>query len=90
LGVTILSCTAALADDFPMWGRDPSRNMVSPERNLPAAFTLPVEKDGQLDMASAKGIKWVARLGSQSYGNPTVGSGRGLVGPHNDPPRAPK
>jgi len=34
--------------------------------------------------------KWVARLGSQSYGNAVVAQGRVLVGTNNEPPRDPQ
>lgn len=81
----------ALADDWPNWGRDTSRNMISAEKNLPSTFTPPeIKDDGSINMSAAKGVKWVARLGSASYGNPTAASGRVFLGTNNDPPRDPK
>ena len=39
---------------------------------------------------TTKNVKWVAKLGSQSYGNPTVADGRVYVGTNNDSPRDPR
>ena len=69
------AAAAATAADWPQWGRTDGRNMVSPEKNLPATFTP--------DKAAAgKGgsVKWVQRLGHAAYGNPTVSGGRVYVG----------
>ena len=44
----------------------------------------------QLSPDVAKSLKWVVKLGSQSYGNPTVAGGRVYVGTNNDSPRDPK
>jgi outer membrane protein assembly factor BamB len=59
---------------WPMWGRDATRNMVSPEKNPPVDW----------DVKSGKNIKWKARLGSQSYGNTVVSGGRVFVGTNNE------
>ena len=56
--------------------------MVSSEKGLPAWFN-PGEKkpDGSgIDPASTKNVKWVARLGSQTYGNVAVAGGKVFVG----------
>ena len=37
-----------------------------------------------------KNVKWIAKLGSQTYGNPTVANGRVYVGTNNDSPRDPR
>ena len=65
------------AADYPMWGRNPSRNMVSSETGLPDSFTPGEKKAGseEVDMATTKNVKWVAKLGSQAYGNPTISGG---------------
>jgi len=74
-----------------MWGGTPARNMVSDEKNLPVQFDPgKVADDGTVDMKTTRGVKWVARLGGQSYGNVTVGRGRVLVGTNNDAPRDPR
>jgi len=95
-GVTVAclaaSATLATAADWPQWGRDPGRNMYSPARDLPASFEVGKFKKGteEVDMATTKNIRWVAKLGSSTYGNPTVANGRVFVGTNNETPRDPK
>ncbi len=66
--------------DWPMWGGTPSRNMVSPMKGLPTSW----------DIQTKKNVKWVAALGSQSYGNAVVGGGVVLVGTNNELQRDPQ
>jgi outer membrane protein assembly factor BamB len=66
--------------DWPMWGGTPDRNMVSSMKGLPAEW----------DVKTGKNIKWVAKLGSQSYGNPVVAGGMVFVGTNNEILRDPK
>ena len=73
----------ARADDWPMWGRTPNRNMVSPEKNPPVDWNW----DGD-DPAKNQNIKWTAPLGSKSYGNPCVANGVVTVGSNNEGPLA--
>jgi len=66
--------------------------MVSAETGI-AEFFVPGEKraDGTgIDLATTKNVKWAARLGTQTYGNPTVSGGRVFVGTNDsglDDPR---
>lgn len=75
--------------DWPQWGGRPTRNMYSEEKGLPDRFEPGKLKSGteQIDMATTKNVKWVAKLGSQSYGNATVSGGKVFVGTNNDAPR---
>jgi outer membrane protein assembly factor BamB len=66
--------------DWPMWGGTPDRNMVSNMKGLPTEWNLKTKKN----------VKWVAKLGSQSYGNPVVADGKVFVGTNNESPRDPK
>ena len=66
--------------DWPMWGGTPGRNMVSGMRDLPSEW----------DVKTKENIKWVADLGSHSYGNPVVASGMVFVGTNNEALRDPK
>ena len=68
------------AGDWPMWGGTPSRNMVSNMKGLPTEW----------DVKAKKNVKWVAQLGSQSYGNPVIADGKVFVGTNNESPRDPK
>ncbi len=68
------SRAADAAGDWPMWGGTPDRNMVSPMTGLPETW----------DVTSNENLKWVANLGSQSYGNPVVAGGMVFVGTNNE------
>ena len=70
------------AADWPQWGGTGVRNMVSHEKGLPSGFTLARKTGtpGSMDLSTARHIKWVARMGSMTYGNPTVARGRVFVG----------
>src|ERR1043166_4576041 len=66
--------------DWPMWGGTPNRNMVSPMKGIPTSW----------DIKAKKNVKWMAQLGSQSYGNPVVADGQVYVGTNNELVRNPK
>jgi len=65
----------ATAADWPQWGRTGGRNMVSPEKNLPATFTPDKGRAGK-----GGNVTWVRKTGHATYGNPTVADGRVFVG----------
>lgn len=77
------------ADDWPLWGRTSDRNMYSPAKGLPDRFDAGKFKSGTevVDLATTKNVKWVAKLGTQSYGNTTVAQGKVFIGTNNDNPR---
>jgi outer membrane protein assembly factor BamB len=62
-----------------MWGGTPDRNMVSSMKGLPTTW----------DLKTKKNVKWVAELGSQTYGNTVVAGGMVLVGTNNEAARDP-
>jgi len=66
--------------EWHMWGGSPDRNMVSDATGLPTTW----------DIKTGENIKWVAALGSQSYGNPVVAGGVVLLGTNNEGMRDPK
>ena len=76
--VLISGCLLLASDppggDWPMWGGTPDRNMVSSMKGLPDSW----------DIASKKNVRWVAKLGSQTYGNPVVSGGQVYVGTNNE------
>jgi outer membrane protein assembly factor BamB len=85
LGATLLTTGVRTASspssgDWPMWGGSAERNMVSHMKGLPTTW----------DVKTGKNVKWVAKLGSQTYGNPVVGSGIVVVGTNNELVRDPK
>jgi outer membrane protein assembly factor BamB len=80
-----LSVVSGAASDpgtgqWPMWGGTPDRNMVSKMAGLPTEW----------DVKTKKNVKWVADLGSQSYGNTVVSGGMVFVGTNNELLRDPK
>ncbi len=89
LGASVVSQNA-LGADWPIWGHDESRNMVAPDSGpIPHDFNPGEEigRTGKIDPDSMENIKWVAKLGSQAFGNPIVSQGRILVGTNNESPR---
>jgi len=74
-----------VAGDWAQWGGNSLRN------NVPIGKGIPIEwevgnfdrKTGEWDSSSALNIKWAARVGSQTYGNPVVSGGRVFVGTNN-------
>jgi outer membrane protein assembly factor BamB len=71
--------------DWNQWGGSPQRNNVPVGHNIPTEWEIGEfdYRTGEWDSASAKNIKWVARLGSQTYGNPVVIGGKIFVGTNN-------
>jgi len=71
--------------DWPQWGGNSHRNNTPVGKSIPTDFA-PGEFDrqtGEWNQETAKNILWVARLGSQTYGNPVVADGRVYVGTNN-------
>ena len=75
------SASAQGAGDWPQWGKNMTRNMVSTVTGIPDHFVAGKFKGNteEIDMATTKNIKWIAKLGSQAYGNPTVADGKVYV-----------
>jgi outer membrane protein assembly factor BamB len=70
----LLFRTECLAEDWPMYGRDATRNPVSPETNAPVHW----------DIHSGVNIKWKARLGAQTYSDPIIANGLIWIGTMTD------
>lgn len=76
---------AAKTVDWPQWGGTAARN------NTPVGTNIPTEweigdfdyETGAWDPTGARNIKWVARVGSQTYGNAVVADGRVFIGTNN-------
>jgi len=80
ISVQLVSASDPGSGDWPMWGGTPDRNMVSNQKGMPTSW----------DVKTNKNIKWVAKLGSQSYGNVVVSGGQVYVGTNNEALRDPK
>ena len=89
--IILFSMTLTLnlhGEDWPIWGKDGSRNMVSSEKDISFDFDPGEMNDDEVvDMKTTKNIKWVAKLGSQAYGNVTIGNGNVFIGTNNESPR---
>ncbi len=85
----VASELVSYAADWPEWGGRAMRNMYSPAKGLPDRFDPGKFKPNseEVDLSTTKNVRWVAKLGSQSYGNVTVAGGRIFVGTNNDSPR---
>ena len=73
------------AEEWNQWGGSPVRNNTSdatgiPSEWSPGAFDLDT---GEWKSDSSSNVAWVAALGSQTYGNPVVASGKAFVGSNN-------
>jgi outer membrane protein assembly factor BamB len=89
---TALLTTSVHAADWPRWGGRDDCNMISTEKGLPESFE-PGKKSPQgagIDMSTTRNVKWVARLGTQTYGNPTIANGRIYVGTNDEDLRDPR
>lgn len=90
VSVCLATSLSVCGEDWPAWGgNDPGRNFYSSATGLPDTFNPGKMKPGteDIDLGSTKGVKWVAKLGSQSYGNPVVAGGKVYVGTNNETPR---
>ena len=64
--------------DWPQWGGSSVRNNTPEGKNIPSHWEVGEfnRKTGEWIPGTGENIKWVARLGSQSYGNPVVANGQ--------------
>ena len=74
IATALAGASTAAGADWPMWGANGSRNMVSGETGIPRTW----------DIKSKDKIKWVAEIGSQSYGNPVIADGKVFLGTNNE------
>jgi outer membrane protein assembly factor BamB len=80
LMLTGIAILPLVSQDWPMWGGTMQRNMASAMKNLPESW----------DVKSGKNIKWKAKIGSISYGNPVVAGGKIFLGTNNANSRNPE
>lgn len=71
--------------DYPQWGGWGGRNNVSTAARGPGDWEIGSfdRETGAWNGEKARNIKWVAPLGSLTYGNPAVAGGRIFVGTNN-------
>ena len=90
LFVMILSIPIPIrGEDWPMFGRDGTRNPVSPEQRSPTSWEIGTEDDSkppQRIKRTQRNIKWSANLGTMTFGDPVVSNGMIWVGTNNGYP----
>src|SRR4051812_48456135 len=84
-----LSMANALAADWPMLGRDGTRNPVSLEKPAPLHWQVEEWENGKV-IRPASNVLWEAKLGSISCGAPVISGGLVWIGTNNRNPRDPK
>jgi len=78
--VALLGGSSAMAADWPRWCGPGGTNACG-ESPLPASFVRGSKKTGsEIDASTCENVKWVVRLCSVVYGNPTIADGRVFVG----------
>lgn len=81
--VLVFVSLALLGSDWPMGGRSPDRNPVSPEKSPPLDWHV-----GD-DETPSKNIRWSAKVGTRAIGGPIVANGLVWVGTNNEEPLDP-
>jgi hypothetical protein len=70
--------------DWPQWGGWSGKNNTPDGKNIPITWDVGEydEEEGKW-ITPQKNIKWSAKLGSQTYGNPVIANGKVYVGTNN-------
>jgi outer membrane protein assembly factor BamB len=71
--------------DWNQWGGSPMRNNAPDGKNILTDWKVGEfdEDTGAWNRDTSKNIKWFARLGSTSHGNPVVANGKVFIGANN-------
>jgi outer membrane protein assembly factor BamB len=78
----ILIAAGASGGDWPQWCGSDGKNMVSAETGLPESFEPGTKrsKEGTVDLATAKNVKWGVRSCDAFYSTPSVAGGKVYLG----------
>jgi outer membrane protein assembly factor BamB len=71
--------------EWTQWGGSSVRNNTPEGHNIPTEWNIGEidYRTGTWNPKKAKNVKWVARLGSQTYGNTVVSGGHAYIGTNN-------
>ncbi len=71
--------------DWPQWFGTTIRNNTPEGKNIPVEWNVGEfdPKTGAWQADTAQNIKWVVRVGSQTYGNPVIANGKVYIGTNN-------
>ena len=72
-----------VAEDWPMLGRNGTRNGVSTETNAPTEWSVEL-REGDRVIRESRGILWSAPLGSETHSSPVVSDGLVWIGTNNE------
>jgi len=77
--------SASSNKDWTQWGGSAARNNTPEGHNIPVEWSIGEfdYRTGAWNPEGSKNVKWVARLGSQTYGNTVVADGRAFIGTNN-------
>lgn len=82
IGICAVPTSAA---DWQMFGRDATRNPVSPEKNPPLDWDVgSFDPETQRWVRSRKNIRWMADLGHEVYASPVVSDGMVWIGANRE------
>lgn len=84
LCVVIAGTNVINADDWPMQGRDGTRNSVSLEGNPPTVWSVEQREEGRL-IRETRGVRWSAPLGAETFSSPVVANGLVWIGTYQTP-----
>ena len=71
------------AGDWGQWGGTSYRNNTPEATGIPTSWNVGRRDRETGEWSGQENIKWVSAVGSQTYGNPVVASGKVLVGTNN-------
>jgi WD40 repeat protein len=80
----LCSFNSAAAEDWPMLGRDGTRNPVSLERGGPTAWSVEHHEEGRL-VRETRGVRWIAPLGLSTFSSPVIANGLVWIGTFQTP-----
>jgi outer membrane protein assembly factor BamB len=89
VGSIVLGVIAVRAADWPTFGRDATRNAVSPEKGPPLHWQVEHRENGFL-VQPAWNVLWEAQLGSDNFSPPVIANGLVWIGTNNEWPRDPR
>jgi outer membrane protein assembly factor BamB len=84
-----IAAPVVAGQDWPVWSRDGSGNLYSPEKGIAGSFDPGkfIKGTEEIDLSKTTNVRWASKLGSQAYGNTTVSGGKVFVGTNNETPR---
>jgi outer membrane protein assembly factor BamB len=86
-GGLLLAGQSSRGADWPMFGRDDTRNAVSPEKDPPREWQIEQRDRNGFLLQPAWNILWEAQLGSSNAASPVVARGLVWIGTNNARPR---